>query len=620
MIDLDLVVLVPGMTAAAVVAVALLAWRRRTRADAVAFLVADSDDETRGVGARPIDSGDADVPHDAQASEARARPESVEGRARPESTEARAGSTPDSPENRDVAQPSRAVSHRPAGSASRGPVSAGIGARSPLRTLLRTTALLLLALAAASPRWSGIPEPSAAERTLVIVLDVSMSMRAADVAPSRLDESKRQVLAALAGTPVGRLALVAFAAAPALVCPPTSDSVAFVDLLSATREDAAQAGPSRASLGLLRALALLQSVPGEVVLVSDGDFSEDDRDRLRDVVLLARKEGVRISTVGVGTEAGAMVPRRDGAPGDAGLDEQGQPMVSRLDAPLLKWLADEGGGEYLPLRPGGDIDLVAAAERGRITGDRTPSHLRPFGPVSLFGYPLLAAIVLLLVEAWLSWRGPRGRQSTPAAASQRRSRVDSRQSGATGIVAGVVGFVASGLLIASPAAGQPDVAAIRRGNAAFSEGRVADATAEYQRALAISPESAIARANLGTALSRAGQLEPAVDALAAAIDGLSDAGHRASAHYNLGNALARLGRYEDALASYRAALRLRDGEDARFNYAVVWRRRDAEGSTGPSPEPPMDPQRLKALRDNARALDVPVVRQPADRRPVTNDR
>jgi Ca-activated chloride channel family protein len=454
--------------------------------------------------------------------------------------------------------------------------------------------VLLLAVAAASPRWSGIFDASGAERTLVVVLDVSMSMRAADVASSRLDEARRQILAGLTGSPAGRLALVAFAAEPTLVCPPTTDRVAFTDLLTAVREDAAPAGPSRASLGLLRALALVESVPGDVVLVSDGDFAEADRGQLREVVRLAVRQGVTISTVGVGTEAGAIVPLRDGAPGEPGLDANGQPMASRLDAPMLRWLAQEAGGEFLEVEAGGQVDLVAATERLRFAADRTPAHLRPFGPVALLGYPLAVAILLLVADTWLAWR--------------RR----------VGLAAAAAGLLLA--LTASSAMAQPHVAAIREGNAALVEGRVDEAANAYRRALDARPDSAIARANLGTALLRAGQLEPAVEALAASIDGLVDAGHRWSAHYNLGNALARLGRYDDALASYRASLRLRDDEDVRFNYALVWRRRAAEGSTGPSPEPPMDQQRLQELRNKARALDVPVVRQPADRTAVFDDR
>jgi Ca-activated chloride channel family protein len=564
MIDLNLVVLASGLAAVMVATWALAARSRRARQDAEAF----------GVGGAHGDAGDASL------AQAPARPAQAEARALP-------GTPP----------PGR--SGGPAAEGRREAARARIRTRLPrvgMRALVRVGALLLLSVAAAAPRWPGIPEPSAAERTLVVVLDVSMSMRAGDVAPSRLDEARRQIQSGVGAVPAGRLALVAFAAEPVLVCPPTTDRVAFADLLSATGEDVAPAGPSHASLGLLRALALVEAAPGDIVLVSDGDFAEEDRDRLREVVRLARTQGARISTLAVGTASGAVVPRRNGAPGEAGLDDNGQPMVSRLDAPLLAWLAGEGGGESLQLQPGGQVDLVAVTERVRLAGDRTPSHLRPFGPVSLFGYPLLGAVVLLAADAWWSWRGRR----VPAVAA--------------------AALVLAATLVPAPARAQSDVAAIRRGNGALTEGRAADAVTEYRRALAISPESAIARANLGTALCAVGQVGPAVEALAAAIDGLGDPGHRASAQYNLGNALTRLGRYDDALASYRASLRLRDDEAARFNYALVWRLRAAQGSTGPSPEPPMEPQRLQELRDKARALDVPVVRRPADARQVTDDR
>ena len=563
MVDLDFVVLAPGLAAVVTVTWALMTWRRRSREDAAAFHVGGPPADLGGA----RDARAASLPAQAAFDWRSGRPDpgrGPEASALPGKTEARAL-----------------------------PAQAPSGAR----PFLRVTAVVLLTLAAAAPRWSGVPEPSGAERTLVIVLDVSMSMRAADVAPSRLDETKRQILAGLGGPAAGRLALVAFAAEPTLVCPPTTDLRAFADLLSAVQEDAAPAGPSRASLGLLRALALVETVPGDLVLVSDGDLDKEDRARLPDVVNLAARQGTTISTVGVGTEAGAMVPRRDGAPGQPGLDGSGLPMTSRLDAAMLGWLAQEGGGEYVPLHSGGQVDLVAATERVRLAGDRAPAHLRPFGPVSLFGYPLLGAILLLLADTWLSWR-------------QRRPRAVTAALAAAAIVT----------LLASPALAQSDVAAIRRGNAALSEGRTADAVADYRRALDISAGSAIARANLGTALYRAGQIEPAVEALASALDGLADPGHRSSVHYNLGNALARLGRYDDALASYRAALRLRDDEAARSNYALVWRLREAQGSAGPAPEPPMDPQRLQELRDKARALDVPVVKRLSDRRTVTDDR
>lgn len=170
-----------------------------------------------------------------------------------------------------------------------------------------------------------------------------------------------------------------------------------------------------------------------------------------------------------------------------------------------------------------------------------------------------------------------------------------------------------------PSHAQAHVAAIRQGNAAAGDGRTDAAIEAYRRALAIAPESGVARFNLGTALAEAGQLDAAAEMLAVAVEHLADRDHKAAAHYNLANALARAGRLDDALAQYRASLRLRGAEDARFNYSLVWQWRQAQGE-GPAPEEPLAPERVQEMRDRARALDVPVVRKPAPPAPPVVDR
>jgi len=274
------------------------------------------------------------------------------------------------------------------------------------RRWIRLGALACLALASASPVLRAARPGIAGERTLAIVLDVSMSMLASDVAPSRLDEAKRQIAAGLDAPFDGRLALVAFAAAPTLVCPPTADRQAFLDLLEVTREDAAVAGLSLAAPAVARAVSLVGDAGGDVLLVSDGEFPDDDRRALQDVVREARRRDVRISTLGVGTSGGAPVPVRGSATGQVQVDRDGRPLPSRLDAGVLQWLAREGAGTSVELTPGGALDLVALTERLR-GGPSIPRRLHPFGPTSLFGFPLAIGFALLALDTWLAWRGRR---------------------------------------------------------------------------------------------------------------------------------------------------------------------------------------------------------------------
>jgi Ca-activated chloride channel family protein len=180
-------------------------------------------------------------------------------------------------------------------------------------------------------------------------------------------------------------------------------------------------------------------------------------------------------------------------------------------------------------------------------------------------------------------------------------------------------WLAAVLLVPAPADGQAAVASVKAGNRAVAAGNPGAAVEAYRRALSLDPHSAVARFNLGTALAAAGQWDAAVEALSLAVEAFPDPARKASAYFNLGNTLARAGRLDDALAAYRASLRLRADDDARFNYSLVWRWRQAQGE-GPAPEEPLAPQRVQEMRDKARALDVPVVRKPADRPPVDVDR
>lgn len=268
---------------------------------------------------------------------------------------------------------------------------------------LRLGALACLAVAAGAPSLRAARPAEGVEPTLAIVLDVSMSMRADDVAPSRLDEAKRQLAEGLDARFGGRLALVAFAATPTLVCPPTTDRQAFTDLLAATDETAAVAGPSHAAPAVARAVALVGNGGGDVWLVSDGEFPDEDRQYLQELARVARGRGVRISTLAVGTSAGAPVPVRGGEAGRVQTDRAGQPLVTRVDAAVLQWLAREGEGRFLELTPGGGLDVVTLTERLRL-GTAPAWRLFPFGPASLFGYPLALGAALLTVDAWIAWR------------------------------------------------------------------------------------------------------------------------------------------------------------------------------------------------------------------------
>ncbi len=215
-----------------------------------------------------------------------------------------------------------------------------------LAALMLAGALALLALA--GPAWQQLPQPVyRAQSALVIGLDLSRSMLAADVKPNRLQRAKQKLQDILSERKEGQTALVVFAGAAFDVVPLTSDNHAILALLDALDPSMMPAEGSRASTALEQAETIFKRNAiqrGTVVLLTDGV----DADAL-DVAARLVKTGHRVSVIGVGTKAGAPIP----ASGEAGgflQDSSGNIVIPRLDTDMLKQLADAGHGVYRAIR------------------------------------------------------------------------------------------------------------------------------------------------------------------------------------------------------------------------------------------------------------------------------
>lgn len=216
-------------------------------------------------------------------------------------------------------------------------------------------AAVALAVALTDPR-GGDPEGAVARTgTVVLVLDASSSMLAADTPPSRLERERqaaRALALALPGSPIG---VIAFAGRAYAVAPPTRDPGSIELYLEALHPDmVTQTGSSlaaavRQGLGML--VAGDASAGGALVVISDGDTDEDP-DALHEAVALAARAGIPIHVLGAGTAGGAQVPAIDFESGRVNgvlRDAAGDPIVSALDEALLRDVAQRTGGTYLPL-------------------------------------------------------------------------------------------------------------------------------------------------------------------------------------------------------------------------------------------------------------------------------
>ncbi|RTZ75855.1 MAG: hypothetical protein DSZ02_02465, partial [Gammaproteobacteria bacterium] len=395
----------------------------------------------------------------------------------------------------------------------------GGGRRWPL--VLAALGFTMAILAQAGPTWEKLPQPVySSQSALVILFDLSRSMDARDVKPSRLARARFKVEDILSHRREGETALIAFAGAPFTVVPLTDDVKTIHSQLPALNTDLMPVQGSNVAAAIEKAQALLQQAGrtrGQILLVGDGV----NGDAAQRAAAKARKAGYRVSVLAVGTEAGAPIPTRRGVLKDA----QGNIVVARLDVAALKAVARAGGGTFTrislddsDLKALGLLDQEPVQLHQLSKSDNEVARWRDFGP-----WLLLAVLPL-------------------AALAFRR---------------GVLMVVFVGLLLPLP----PQAEAGWWKDLWYRPDQQGQQLLERQEA-----EQAAQRFRdpdwKASALYRAGDYEEA--------GRLWSQGKGAQERYNLGNALAREGKFKEAIEAYEQALKLDPGlEDAKANKALL---------------------------------------------------
>ena len=276
-----------------------------------------------------------------------------------------------------------------------------ITSRRVMSIILLTAGLAFLTAAAMRPQ--GDPqevEVSAKGRDLVFLIDVSRSMLAQDLPPSRLQRTIlaiRELVPHLKGDRVG---LVVFSGNAALKCPLTLDYEFFLAVLS-------NIGPHDVSRGGTNVGDALRMISDrmlldegryqDIILISDGE--DHDSYAVEAAAALADK-GVRIHAVGIGSLEGARIPDPE-RPGRY-ITYEGQTVHSALNETLLKAVAAATpGGSYLPVRIG-NLELHSLYSDVILTEEE---HAIKSG-VKLqwrewFQAPLLLGLLLLSLEAMI---------------------------------------------------------------------------------------------------------------------------------------------------------------------------------------------------------------------------
>lgn len=229
-----------------------------------------------------------------------------------------------------------------------------IPAASNSRPVIKFTLLMIswafLVIGIANPQTgSKLQEAKKQGIDVMVALDVSNSMLAEDIAPSRLANAKQLIADLIDKLEGDRIGIVVFAGKAFLQLPLTNDYGAAKLFLS--NIDTRSVGTQGTAIG--EALAICDtSFQGSkdkgkaILLLTDGENHEDDA--ITEAKRIGEK-GIRIFTVGMGSTEGAPVPDLDKYGNSAGYkkDRQGNTIISKLDPKLLSEIASYGNGSYI---------------------------------------------------------------------------------------------------------------------------------------------------------------------------------------------------------------------------------------------------------------------------------
>jgi len=429
---------------------------------------------------------------------------------------------------------------------------ASVRRRRTVRMLLALTGVALALVALAEPRFDKqIRTVKASGSNIVVLLDLSRSMDATDVDPSRLGRARRELRdlgRLLSGDRVG---LVVFAGGAYPRLPLTQDFAAVELVMSETSTETFQAQGSNLAEAMRVGQALLSRADdqaGQAMLVlSDGETH--DPDEARAVADELARDGVPVYAMGIGIEPSA-IPMPDGAR----LQHAGTDAISTPDFGILEEVARRTGGAFVKSNAA-DRDMkglyddlrrnVRAVERGAQQRETWRSA---------FQVPLGLGLLALLLGAWLG----DGRRRWGAAAAV---------------------LLAVQLLPGVAHAQDPLMQADRM----YRDGRYAEAAEQLTELSLQTPDDAALFERLGAARYRAGDWGGSARAYdhAAALSGDPEA------LYSAGNAHYRAGRLEDAHERYESVLADEaEHEAAAHNRDLVLAEMEARRQQQPPPPPP----------------------------------
>ena len=412
-------------------------------------------------------------------------------------------------------------------------------------------ALALLVLMLARPQMgTKISQEKRVGIETIICMDISNSMLAEDIVPSRLDRSKMMIENLVDHFSNDKIGLIVFAGDAFVQLPITSDYVSAKMFLSSI--DPSMIATQGTDIGRAIDMATHSFTPEEgigraIIVITDGENHEGGA---VEAASAAKDAGMRVYVLGVGSSKGSPIP----IPGtdDYMKDNTGNTVMSALNEQMCKELAQAGGGAYIHVENNSAAQDQLDNELDKLSKKETTATLYSEFDEQFQAFGLLALLLLVLEICVLDRRNPLLKNISLFGKKKRAAAM-----------------LCLLLVAASASAQMTDRQYIRQGNKQFRSGDYANAEVSYRKAIEKNAKNPQAAFNLGNALMAQKKDSAAVEQFQGAARLETNPLRKAQAYHNMGVNCQTHKMYGEAIEAYKNALRLNPKDDeTRYNLVL----------------------------------------------------
>lgn len=385
----------------------------------------------------------------------------------------------------------------------------------------------------------------------IIAMDISNSMLAEDVTPSRLDRTKMMVENLVDNFTDDKIGLIVFAGDAFVQLPITSDYVSAKMFLSEIEPSliATQGTDIATAINMAaNSFTQQQGVGKAIIVITDG---EDHEGGALEAAKAAKKKGMRVYVLGVGSDKGAPIPLGNG---DYMKDRTGNTVMTKLNEEMCRQIAEAGGGAYIHVDNNTNAQRQLDSELAKLSKKEMQSTIYSDYDEQFQAFGIIAIILLILEICILESKNPIARRLNIFGRKQRTTTL---------IIA---------LVVASASFAQNDRRYITQGNKLFRSGQFDKAEVAYRKAIEKNPRNPQAHYNLGNSLMAQKKDSAAVQSFQKSTELETSKIRKAMAYHNMGVVCQQHKMYGEAIEAYKNSLRLNPKDDAtRYNLELCKR-------------------------------------------------